>query len=140
MRNAFTLAGFAVVACLNGAAIQAADDAPIQAGSALAIQDAPWFKKADKDGDGKLSRTEFWNPEVFAKVDVDNDAFATPTELRVYYAKNPPWKKQAAAQPAKSNVAPTSDARTQRRLGDDFTKLDVNADGKVEILNTRWSM
>jgi Ca2+-binding EF-hand superfamily protein len=171
MRNAFTLTAFAVVACLNGAAIQAADDGPIQASGAPAIQDAPWFKKADKDGDGKLSRAEHWNAELFSKVDTDQDGFATAAELQDYYAKNPTPKKKRpggakkaaskaaqpadakptqaaanlkgetattdaqpskqAAQPAKSNVAPTPDAKTQRRLEENFTKLDVNADGKL---------
>lgn len=43
------------------------------------------FKKADQDGDGKLSAKEFWNPDVFKAVDGDGDGLATIDEARAYY-------------------------------------------------------
>ena len=43
------------------------------------------LKKRDKDGDGKLTQQEYWEPKVFGKVDKDADGFATIEEIRAHY-------------------------------------------------------
>lgn len=43
------------------------------------------FKAADKNGDGKLSRDEYPQPDVFNAVDTDKDGFATLDEVRAYF-------------------------------------------------------
>jgi Ca2+-binding EF-hand superfamily protein len=43
------------------------------------------LKAADKDGDGKLTREEAPQPELFDAVDTDQDGLATPEELRIYF-------------------------------------------------------
>jgi acetyl esterase/lipase/cytochrome c553/mono/diheme cytochrome c family protein len=89
-------------------------------------QSTPWLSKADKDGDGRLSREEFWNPDGFAKVDADGDGFATLKELQAWFAKNPrPAQGQRqAVKPAIANsaaaepvdAAPTPDDVEQRAV------------------------
>ncbi|MEZ6087899.1 MAG: hypothetical protein R3C05_07725 [Pirellulaceae bacterium] len=59
------------------------------------LRDAVWFKQADKDGDGRLSREEAPNKAVFDDVDTDGDGFASVKELQVWLAKQP----QRATQP-----------------------------------------
>jgi hypothetical protein len=45
-------------------------------GKTSPVQMPAWFNAADKDGDGKLSRDEAPNKEVFGDVDTDSDGFA----------------------------------------------------------------
>lgn len=45
------------------------------------------FMKADQNGDGKVSGTEFWKADIFKAVDGNGDGFATIEEVRDYYAK-----------------------------------------------------
>ncbi len=55
------------------------------------------LRNADKNGDGKLSREEYPQPEIFDAVDADHDGFVTAEEIRAYYAKRrvqPEQKKQ----------------------------------------------
>jgi len=41
------------------------------------------IKNADSDGDGKLSKDEFWGDDAeFAKYDADSDGFITAEEMR----------------------------------------------------------
>ena len=109
-----------------------ADDAPQQATGAPAIQDAPWFKKSDKDGDGKLSLKEFWDAELFVKVDSNQDGFATPAELRDYYMKNPPQKKPL--------VGPKKDAgEPARPAAAEPTQAAVNPDDVEKRPVVIWS-
>jgi hypothetical protein len=43
------------------------------------------FKAADKNNDGKLSREEYPQPEIFDAVDANKDGAATLEEVRTYY-------------------------------------------------------
>jgi arylsulfatase A-like enzyme len=45
------------------------------------------LRKADTNGDGKLSREEFPQKEIFSQVDTDGDGFATREEIEKYLAK-----------------------------------------------------
>ena len=51
--------------------------------AASRIDDA--LKAADKNGDGKLTRAEYPQPDVFDAVDANKDGFATPEEVRAYF-------------------------------------------------------
>jgi len=62
-----------------------------------------WFKAADKNGDGKLSRDEAPNKDAFGDVDTDGDGFASMKELQIWLAKRP----QRPVQPATDK--PSSD-------------------------------
>lgn len=52
------------------------------------------FKKADANQDGKLSREEYPQKEVFDAVDANQDGFATLVEVRAYYQKRRGQPKQ----------------------------------------------
>lgn len=45
------------------------------------------LKHADKNGDGKLTREEYPQKELFDVIDANKDGFATTEEIRAYYAK-----------------------------------------------------
>lgn len=73
--------------CLAAAQVAVADDdRPARQGN---LRDAAWFKQADKDGDGRLSREEAPDKAVFDDVDTDGDGFASVSELQVWLAKRP---------------------------------------------------
>ena len=50
-------------------------------------QEAPpdWFKKIDRNGDGKVSREEM--PKIFDQIDADKDGIGTVAELTAYFTK-----------------------------------------------------
>jgi Ca2+-binding EF-hand superfamily protein len=57
---------------------------------------AEWFKKADANGDGKLSKEEFAAvckegdaAKKFESADTDKDGFLTPDELKAAHGKGP---------------------------------------------------
>ncbi|MGE3777510.1 MAG: alpha/beta fold hydrolase [Pirellulaceae bacterium] len=77
----------AVVFCVAAAQVTAADDE--QSAPARSLRNAAWFKQADKDGDGRLSREEAPNKDVFTDVDTDGDRYASVAELQVWLAKRP---------------------------------------------------
>jgi dienelactone hydrolase/cytochrome c553 len=73
--------------CCLAAQVSVADDkSPAPQGN---LRDAAWFKQADKDGDGRLSREEAPSKGVFDDVDTDGDGFASVNELQVWLAKRP---------------------------------------------------
>jgi cephalosporin-C deacetylase-like acetyl esterase len=74
-RNPFTIC--LVVGLLVGGGVGAAAEPPA------------WFKAADKNGDGKLSREEAPNKAVFGDVDTDGDGFASLAEVNAWLAKQP---------------------------------------------------
>ena len=45
------------------------------------------FKRADKNNDGKLTREEYPQPEIFDAVDANKDGFATLEEVRGHFQK-----------------------------------------------------
>ena len=79
--------------------------------SAAWAQDAPtpdWFKKLDRDGDGKISREEM--PKRFDQIDTDKDGIGTLAEVTAYFSK----EQATAPAPAKpqgeqTTAAPTPD-------------------------------
>ena len=89
--NPFLNGSFRIVALLMlGLAVTTvalADESPKTA--TPAGQSPSWFTKADKNGDGKLSREEAPNKDVFAEVDADRDGFVTLKEFQAWAAKNP---------------------------------------------------
>jgi len=91
-----------LVLCLAAIPVIAAEEAEKTA--TPAGQRPPWFTKADKNGDGQLSREEFWNPDNFSKVDADGDGLATLKELQAWFAKNP---RPAAGQRTTGNATAT---------------------------------
>jgi arylsulfatase A-like enzyme len=57
------------------------------------------FGNADKNGDGKLSREEYPQPEVFNAVDADKDGSATLEEVRQYFQNRRGGKADPTARP-----------------------------------------
>ena len=112
--------------------------------SARAQESAPpeWFKKLDRNGDGKITREEL--PRIFDAVDTNKDGVASLEELRDYFTKNPPKRngaaiaQAAAGQPIKppesisnkSSGAPVKPARPPEEV---FAYLDTNGDWKVSL-------
>ncbi|MFM7056377.1 MAG: sulfatase-like hydrolase/transferase [Planctomycetota bacterium] len=54
-------------------------------GPGAANRIAAAFEAADKDGDGRLTRAEYPQQELFDAVDADDDGFATVAEVRAFY-------------------------------------------------------
>lgn len=84
-----------------------------------ARQSPAWFKQADKDGDGRLSREEAPNKNVFGDVDADGDGFASLTEVNTWLAKQP--KPAANPRPQATPAAQTGNAA----ISDDVEKRPV---------------
>jgi Ca2+-binding EF-hand superfamily protein len=79
---------------------------------------AEQFKKADANGDGKLSLAEFKTmctkgdaEAKFAAADTDKDGFLTPEELKAAHAKHAKKNEAACAVPAPVAPAPVAPAK-----------------------------
>jgi arylsulfatase A-like enzyme len=70
--------------------------AKTKAGASAATRVDAAFKTADKDNDGKLTREEYPQPEIFDAVDANKDGAATLEEVRTYYRNR---RAQPAANP-----------------------------------------
>lgn len=90
-------------------------------GKTSLVQIPAWFKAADKDGDGKLSREEAPNKEVFGDVDTDSDGFASLKEVQAWLAKRP----QATAKPASGKPDSDKTATSSSTSPDDVEKRPV---------------
>jgi Ca2+-binding EF-hand superfamily protein len=83
-------------------------------------------QKMDKNGDGKLSKTEFRGPKKkFAKLDADKDGFVTKAELASIMAKRPAGG---------GNPGGPSGSGQQKKpsMSERFAQMDSNGDGNVE--------
>ncbi len=90
-------------------------------GKTSPVQIPVWFKATDKDGDGKLSREESPNKDVFGDVDTDADGFASLKEVQVWLAKRP----QRNAQPASNKPDSDKTAPPAASSLDDVEKRPV---------------
>jgi dienelactone hydrolase/cytochrome c553 len=96
----------ALAFCLAAAQVAVVgDDRPAPQGN---LRDAAWFKQADKDGDGRLSREEAPNKAVFDDVDTDGDGFASVKELQVWLAKRPQRATQPTPDRSEQNAPATA--------------------------------
>jgi Ca2+-binding EF-hand superfamily protein len=104
------------------------------------------LKAMDQDGDGKISRTEFFGrPELFARLDADGDGLITTDEAAKFHAgnsaKSAPIPKPDG-EPTQKKARPAARLKTMDRDGDGkvsgaeftgpprlFDRLDVNKDG-----------
>ena len=56
---------------------------------AMKAQAPAWFKQADRNADGNLSRDEAPNKDVFGDVDTDQDGFASLSEVNTWLSTRP---------------------------------------------------
>ena len=62
-------------------------DAPQKGTAKAGNRIAEALKTADKNNDGKFTREEYPQKDLFDAIDADKDGFATTGEIRAYYAK-----------------------------------------------------
>lgn len=95
-----------------------------------------FFKKMDRDGDGKLDFKEVraagqFEKDTFDKYDGDHDGFLTPAEmkagLKAHADKTPAEWKELLGEKHEA-----ADELTENELKTAYEKLDLNHDGKVE--------
>ena len=93
---------------------------------ALAVaQDAAvpdWFKKLDRNGDGKITREEM--PKLFDLIDTNKDGVASLEELTDYFAKHPPQRQtKAAGEPNAGRELPADVERRAVTIWSDGTRM-----------------
>jgi hypothetical protein len=89
-----------LAAIVIGAASLAAQEQGRAGAGAAAMEER--FRKADRDGDGRLSPQEMPMPELFRQWDQDGDGFVTLDEVRGFYAA----KAEGRQQPPAASAAP----------------------------------
>ena len=104
--------GVIVAASLSTTVLAEGDKAPHKA------EKMELFKKADANGDGKLSLAEFKTfctkgdaEAKFAAADTDKDGFVTPEELKAAHPKHAKKNDAACAVPAPVAPAPVAPAK-----------------------------
>ena len=92
---------------------------------ARAQESAPpeWFKKLDRNGDGKITREEL--PRIFDAVDTNKDGVASLEELRDYFTKNPPQRNGAAMAQAEAGQPRTPEPAAQPEVPQEVEKRAV---------------
>jgi len=85
---------------IGAASLAAQEQAGQRGGGAAAMEER--FRKADRDGDGRLSPQEMPMPELFRQWDQDGDGFVTLEEVRGFYAT----KAEGRQQPPAASAAP----------------------------------
>lgn len=84
--------------------------------------------EADKDQDGRVSRTEAgqvpWLEKIFAEVDGNRDGYVVRSELRSYHEK----------------LRPQREAERAKRFDERFAQADLNHDGKLSRLEVSEKM
>jgi Ca2+-binding EF-hand superfamily protein len=84
--------------------------------------------EADKDQDGRISRTEAaqvpWLEKVFADVDGNRDGYVVRSELRSYHEK----------------MRPQREAERAKRFDERFAEADLNRDGKLSRVEVSEKM
>ncbi|MBM4156164.1 MAG: hypothetical protein FJ221_14235, partial [Lentisphaerae bacterium] len=99
MKTIVALTGLStILVCLAASA----QTQPRAAGSGLAER----FKQLDRDGDGKVSATEFPGGQ-FKQIDKDGDGFATLEEAQAFYSGQ---RQPAPAMPPDPTAAATANA------------------------------
>jgi Ca2+-binding EF-hand superfamily protein len=97
----------------------------------------------DKDGDGKISKSEFSGPAaLFGRLDADHDGFITmeearrsgPTTAAPPAAATPPEAATIKSKPiAEAEVQPNAESMPQAEPGDRFKAMDKDGDGKIGL-------
>jgi len=128
MTHRKTLSTLAVL--LTAAATTLAAHADEGKGSGKPV--AERFAKADKNGDGKISRDEASSmPRLskdFDKLDANKDGFVTKEELK---AAHDAHRGERGARPDTDRDGSISKAEAERfpKLKENFSKIDTNGDG-----------
>ena len=84
--------------------------------------------EADKDQDGRISRTEAgqvpWLEKIFAEVDGNRDGYVMRSELRSYH----------------ENMRPQREAERTKSFDERFAEADLNREGKLSRLEVSEKM
>ena len=82
---------------------------------------AALFKQRDKNADGKLTAEELSMPNLFGRLDKDNDGFVTEAEFDAFFGKRAAKGAPTASKPADPSLKP-------RPHGDEAVKAGLKSD------------
>ena len=102
-------------------------------GGAAAMEER--FRKADRDGDGRLSPQELPAPELFRQWDQDGDGFVTLDEVRAFYAAKAAGQQSQAAPSSSSAGAKVSTESEWRVTG--FIRQGQHQEASLEHAGLR---